>query len=283
MEIIRSRQNLDSYISKIKNQSQKIGFVPTMGALHLGHISLCERALNDDNDVVVSSIFVNPTQFNNSEDLEKYPKTEEKDLKMLEEVGAHAVYIPKISDMYPEGIVRKNYDFGGIENEMEGKFRLGHFDGVGTVVSELFRQIMPNNAYFGEKDYQQLVIIRKLVNIENMCINIHEVPIYREPNGLAMSSRNMRLSSENRKEASVIYKTLKMVNDLFPVLDYAEIKQKVENIFLQTKFNLEYFTIADEETLKEADFFYENKNYRAFIAVFAGDVRLIDNMKLNKP
>jgi len=283
MEIIRSRQNLDSYISNIKNQSKKIGFVPTMGALHLGHISLCEAALNDDNDIVVSSIFVNPTQFNNSEDLEKYPRTEEKDLQMLEKAGIHAVYIPKISDMYPGGVIRKNYNFDGIENEMEGKFRLGHFDGVGTVVSELFRQIMPNNAYFGEKDYQQLVIIRKLVNIETMCINIHEVPIYREPNGLAMSSRNMRLSSENREKASVIYKTLKMVDDWFPTVDYVEIKQKVENIFLQTKFNLEYFIIADEETLKEADFFYKNKNYRAFIAVFVGNVRLIDNMKLNTP
>jgi len=280
MEIIRCREDLDNYISKIKGKSKKIGFVPTMGALHLGHISLCKSALMADNDIVICSIFVNPTQFDNLKDLEKYPKTEEKDLQMLEEAGIHVVYIPKIQDIYPNGVISKNYDFGGIENEMEGKFRMGHFDGVGTVVSELFRQTIPNNAYFGEKDYQQLLIIRKLVEIENICVNICEVPIYREPNGLAMSSRNMRLSSKNREKASVIYKTLKMVNNWFPEVNYTEIKQRVKDIFLQTDFSVEYFTIADSKTLKEIDLFNENKNYRAFIAVFVDDIRLIDNLKL---
>jgi len=280
MEIIRSKQNLEIYISKAKRASKKIGFVPTMGALHLGHISLCDRALRDDNEIVISSIFVNPTQFDNLEDLEKYPITEEKDLQMLEEVGIHAVYIPRVSDIYPKGIIRNKYDFGGIENEMEGKFRIGHFDGVGTVVSELFRQVVPDNAYFGEKDYQQLLIVKKLVSIENICISVHGVPIYRETNGLAMSSRNIRLSPKDREDASIIYKTLSMVNDWFPEIEYTEIKQRVENIFSQSNFRLEYFTITDEETLKEIDFLYENKSYRAFIAVFVGNVRLIDNIGL---
>jgi len=280
MEIIRSKETLESYIRKVKSESKKIGFVPTMGALHLGHISLCKRALNDNNDVVITSIFVNPTQFDNPEDLKKYPRSEEKDLQMLEYTGIDAVYIPKVSDIYSGEINRKKYDFGGIETEMEGRFRIGHFDGVATVVSELFKQISPNNAYFGEKDFQQLTIIRKLIDIEGFNISIYGVPIYREQNGLAMSSRNTRLSPEGREKASIIYKTLLSVKDWFPEIKYSEIKQRVEDIFSKTDFKLEYFTIADEETLKESDFFYENKNYRAFIAVFVENIRLIDNIKL---
>ncbi len=280
MEILRNRHSLSDYIAKIKNQGKKIGFAPTMGALHDGHMSLYKTA-RKDNDIVISSVFVNPTQFNNPDDLKKYPRTEEKDIEMLEKAGVDAVYIPQVEDIYPQKAESKHYDFGGIENEMEGKFRPGHFDGVGTVVSELFRQIQPDNAYFGEKDYQQLAIIRKLVEIERFPITIHGVPIYRAENGLALSSRNARLSDEEREGATLIYKTLVKVNEWFRVISVPEIKKRVEEIFARSEYELEYFLIADEETLKETDFFYKDRNFRAFIVVFVGEVRLIDNMHLD--
>lgn len=280
MEILRNRQSLSDYIAAVKKEGKKIGFAPTMGALHDGHMSLYKEA-RKDNDIVISSVFVNPTQFNNPDDLKKYPRTEENDIAMLEKAGVNAVYIPTIEDIYPAKAESKHYDFGGIENEMEGKFRPGHFDGVGTVVSELFRQVQPDNAYFGEKDYQQLAIIKKLVEIEKFPINIHGVPIYRAENGLALSSRNARLSEEERNGATLIYKTLVKVNEWFRVISIPEIKKRVEEIFEQSDYELEYFLIADEETLKETDFFYKDKNYRAFIVVFVGEVRLIDNMHMD--
>ncbi len=280
MEILRNRQSLSDYIAAVKKEGKKIGFAPTMGALHDGHMSLYKEA-RKDNDIVISSVFVNPTQFNNPDDLKKYPRTEENDIAMLEKAGVDAVYIPTIEDIYPAKAESKHYDFGGIENEMEGKFRPGHFDGVGTVVSELFRQVQPDNAYFGEKDYQQLAIIKKLVEIEKFPIKIHGVPIYRAENGLALSSRNARLSEEERNGATLIYKTLVKVNEWFRVISIPEIKKRVEEIFEQSDYELEYFLIADEEMLKETDFFYKDKNYRAFIVVFVGEVRLIDNMHLD--
>ncbi|HIC8924323.1 pantoate--beta-alanine ligase [Elizabethkingia anophelis] len=280
MEILRNRQSLSDYIAAVKKEGKKIGFAPTMGALHDGHMSLYKEA-RKDNDIVISSVFVNPTQFNNPDDLKKYPRTEENDIAMLEKAGVDAVYIPTVEDIYPAKAESKHYDFGGIENEMEGKFRPGHFDGVGTVVSELFRQVQPDNAYFGEKDYQQLAIIKKLVEIEKFPIKIHGVPIYRAENGLALSSRNARLSEEERNGATLIYKTLVKVNEWFRVISIPEIKKRVEEIFEQSDYELEYFLIADEETLKETDFFYKDKNYRAFIVVFVGEVRLIDNMHMD--
>ena len=282
MEILKSRQTLRNYIERQKEMGKKIGFAPTMGALHDGHISLYQAA-RKDNDLVISSIFVNPTQFNNPDDLKKYPRTVEKDIKMLEASKlVDAVYLPEVEDIYPKGTESKHYDFDGLELEMEGKHRPGHFDGVGTVVEELFRQVKPDNAYFGEKDFQQLSIIMKLVEKNKMKIKIHGVPIYREKNGLAMSSRNQRLSAEQREAASIIHETLIKVNDWFRIITIPEINKRVKDIFDDIPgFVLEYFTIADEQTLKETDFFYKDKNYRAFIVVFAGDVRLIDNMHLD--
>lgn len=282
MEILKNKNALRAYIERNREMGKKIGFAPTMGALHDGHISLYQAA-KKENDLVVSSIFVNPTQFNNRQDLEKYPKTVEADVAMLEKSGfVDAVYIPKEKDLYPEGPKSKKYDFEGLENEMEGKFRPGHFDGVGTVVEELFHQVRPDNAYFGEKDYQQLAIIKKLVEKKNLPVKIHGIPILREKNGLAMSSRNERLTKEQRHAAKIINETLEKVNDWFRVVSIPEIKERVKEIFEKNSgFVLEYFIIADEETLKETDFFYKDRNYRAFIAVFAGDVRLIDNRHLD--
>ena len=282
MEILKSKSALENYIERHKEMGKKIGFAPTMGALHNGHLSLYETA-KKDNDLVISSIFVNPTQFNNKEDLEKYPRDVETDLKILEKSGnVDAVYVPKVEDIYAGKTESKVYDFDGFEKEMEGKFREGHFNGVGTVVEELFRQVQPDNAYFGEKDFQQLAIIRKLVEKKNFKIQIHGVPIYREKNGLAMSSRNERLTENQRNAAKIIHETLIKVNDWFRIITIPEINQRVKDIFeKQQGMNLEYFMIADEKTLKETDFFYKDKNYRAFIAVFVGEVRLIDNMHLD--
>ena len=282
MEIFKTKKPLLDFVERQKEMGKRIGFAPTMGALHQGHISLYAQA-RKENDLVISSIFVNPTQFNNPQDLEKYPRNIEKDIQLLEESGfVDAVYIPEVSYIYPEVLESKEYDFDGLENEMEGKFRPGHFNGVGTVVEELFRQVKPDNGYFGDKDYQQLAIIKKLTEKLKLPIKIHEVPIFREKNGLAMSSRNQRLNPEEREAAKIIYETLVKVNDWFRVITIPEINDRVQEIFDdQPGMKLEYFEIADEATLKQTDFFYKDKSYRAFIVVFVGDVRLIDNMHLD--
>lgn len=280
MKVLKSKKTLIDYIERHKEMGKKIGFAPTMGALHRGHLSLYETAKHE-NDEVISSIFVNPTQFNNVDDFKKYPKTLEKDLEMLEKAGVDAVYVPSVEDIYSGNLASKKYDFDGLEEEMEGKYRPGHFDGVGTVVEELLRQVQPHNTYFGEKDFQQLAIIKKLVKKLNLPVKIHGVPTLREEDGLAMSSRNLRLNEVQRNEATLIYKTLLQVNDWFHVISVEEIKKRVKDIFEKSELDLEYFVIADEKTLKETDFFYKDKKYRAFIVAYAGDIRLIDNMHLD--
>lgn len=282
MEIFKDKKTLTDYIERQKEMGKRIGFAPTMGALHKGHLSLYEMA-HKENDLVISSIFVNPTQFNNPDDLKKYPRDPHRDLRLLEETGiVDAVYLPEVEDLYPNGLESKSYNFDGLENRMEGKSRPGHFDGVGTVVEKLLRQVKPDNAYFGEKDFQQLAIIEKLVAQLKLPVKIHGVPIYREENGLAMSSRNERLSSVQKDAAKVIHETLVQVNDWFRIITVPEINKRVQDIFDdQRGMSLEYFEIADETTLKETDFFYKDKNYRAFIVINVGDVRLIDNMHLD--
>lgn len=282
MEVLKNKNSLRAYIERNREMGKTIGFAPTMGALHKGHLALYETA-DKENDLVISSIFVNPTQFNNAEDLAKYPRTISHDIELLEKTGwVDAVYIPNVEDIYPNSTKSRHYDFNGLENEMEGKSRPGHFDGVGTVVEELFKQVRPHNAYFGEKDFQQLAIIRKLVEILKLPVKIHSVPTQRAENGLALSSRNERLNSQQKKAASIIFETLTKVNDWFRVISVKEIKERVEHIFEnQNDMKLEYFVIADENTLKETDFFYKDRNFRAFIVVFVGDVRLIDNMHLD--
>ena len=279
MKVLKSKKTLIDYVERQREMGKKIGFAPTMGALHQGHLSLY-KAAKKENDEVISSIFVNPTQFNNPDDFQKYPKTLEKDIELLEKAGVDAVYVPNVEEMYPDGLNSKKYDFDGLENEMEGKYRPGHFDGVGTIVEELFRQVQPHNAYFGEKDYQQLAIIKKMVEKTKLPVKIHGVPTLREEDGLAMSSRNVRLTETQRKEATIIYETLEKVKEWFKVISLEEIKQKVTDIFRNSNFKLEYFVIADEEMLKEANAIDENKEYRAFIVAYADTVRLIDNMHL---
>ena len=281
MAIYTHKQSLVQALSPVR-ENNKIGFVPTMGALHEGHISLVKKAL-DENDVVVISIFVNPTQFNNSSDLDKYPRTPEDDISLLHSLNKELIiYLPEVSDLYSESVSSKNYDFDGLENEMEGKHRKGHFDGVGTILEKFFRIVQPDSAYFGEKDFQQLQIVRKLVEIENLPVNIVGCPILRESNGLAMSSRNKRLTEKQFEEASVIYKVLNVVKENFSSTSISALNELVAERFLQNShLNLEYFEIADEGTLKTAEQISNGAKYRAFIAAYAGEVRLIDNMSLN--
>ena len=271
---------LQSYLSEFKGSS-KIGFVPTMGALHRGHLSLVERA-KKENDLVVASIFVNPTQFDKAEDLLKYPKTLESDKQLLNSVGCDVIFAPTVQEMYPEKIASQKFNFAGLDAVMEGKFRLGHFDGVGTVVKRLFDIVKPDNAYFGEKDYQQLMIVKKMVETEKIPVNIIGCRISREPDGLAMSSRNKRLTEVQRLEAPLIYKSLQKAKAMFADNDLEKIKEMVSDKFFGNEIlKLEYFEIADATTLLPADKKTEDKKYRGFIAVFADTVRLIDNIALN--
>tara|TARA_R110002012_G_scaffold11444_3_gene51587 strand:- start:9638 stop:10483 length:846 start_codon:yes stop_codon:yes gene_type:complete len=281
MVIHTQKETLAQALSSLA-KNNKIGFVPTMGALHEGHISLVKNAL-ENNDVVVVSIFVNPTQFNNSADLEKYPRTPEDDISLLKKLkGDVIVYLPEVSDLYDASVSAKKYNFGNLENEMEGKHRKGHFDGVGTIVSKLLKIVKPNSAYFGEKDFQQLQIVKKLVAMEKLPVKIVGCPILREKNGIAMSSRNKRLSAKQFKEATIIYNTLKEVRDKFRSTSITDLNALVAERFLQNpNLNLEYFEIANEKTLKTAKRKNKDSKYRAFIAAFAGEVRLIDNMPLN--
>jgi len=282
MEIFYSKKPLIDYIQRNKEMGKKIGFAPTMGALHKGHLSLYETA-RKDNDIVIASVFVNPTQFNNAEDFKKYPRDVETDIILLESSQlVDIVYVPKVEDIYPDGMKSKHYDFDGIENLMEGKFRPGHFDGVGTVVEELLRQVQPDQAYFGEKDFQQLLIIKKLVEKLKLPIHIIGVPIYRENSGLAFSSRNARLNLAEKEDAKLLYETLHEVKEWIKVIDIPEINRRVHDLFEnQNGMKLEYFEIADESNLEEATAYDESKKYRAFIVVYVGEVRLIDNLRLN--
>jgi len=271
---------LQSYLSEFKGSS-KIGFVPTMGALHRGHLSLVERA-KKENDLVVASIFVNPTQFDRAEDLLKYPKTLESDKQLLNSVGCDVIFAPSVQEMYPEKIASQKFNFAGLDEVMEGKFRLGHFDGVGTVVKRLFDIVKPDNADFGEKDYQQLMIVKKMVETEKIPVNIVGCRISREPDGLAKSSRNKRLTEFQRLEAPLIYKSLQKAKAMFPNNDLEKIKIMVSDKFFGNEIlKLEYFEIADATTLHPADKKTEDKKYRDFIAVSADTVRLIDNIALN--
>jgi len=278
MIILRKLNDLNEIISQQKKHHHSIGFVPTMGALHEGHISLVEESAKE-NDFTIVSVFVNPTQFNNAADLEKYPRTEDVDIEILSESNADAVFFPAIEDIYPHGQKAEKFDFNDLENQMEGKFRPGHFDGVGTVVKRFFELIEPDRAYFGEKDFQQLRIIRQLVENENIPVEIISVPIKRENDGLAMSSRNMRLTKEMRNESPKIFRILTQAKSFFEPHSIEETRQFVKDEFSKTLLVLEYFEIADEKTLKPVTDKSKPDDIRAFVAAFAGEIRLIDNLK----
>ncbi|MGJ8683870.1 MAG: pantoate--beta-alanine ligase [Nonlabens sp.] len=282
--VFKTHKTLSTQIEKLKKESLKIGFVPTMGALHLGHISLMEQA-KKDNDVLVVSIFVNPTQFDNAGDLKKYPRTVDKDIELIyKQFGKTQVviYTPSIEDVYGKQAVSKRYFYDGLEHVMEGANRPGHFDGVGTILEFLFDKVRPDHAYFGEKDFQQLQIVKKLVEKLNLPIKIVGCSIKREPHGLAMSSRNERLSKQARKDAAFIYNTLQKAKIHFQSHSIPSTTEMVQKLFQQQPdMKLEYFTIASEETLVPVKRKFKKHTYRGFIVAHLEGVRLIDNMRLS--
>ena len=271
--------DIQRFVEEKHNLGLKIGFVPTMGALHEGHLSLINRA-KKDNDIVVCSVFVNPIQFNNPTDLEKYPRTPEKDIEKLEQAGCDAVFMPSAEEMYPEK-VSDHYDFGDLERVMEGACRPGHFNGVAIVVRKLFEIVNPDKAYFGEKDFQQLAIIKKMVQNLNMNLEIVPCPIIRENDGLAMSSRNVRLNETERAIAPKIFATLNDAISKKVSMTPAEMKEYTLAKYAEIKeFDVEYVEITDETNLKSLENWNECDHARIFVALQLGPVRLIDNVRI---
>jgi pantoate--beta-alanine ligase len=277
MQVLYAIINLQNELSKDKGSGKTIGFVPTMGALHQGHLELVKRSVVE-NDVTVVSIFVNPTQFNDKTDLSNYPRNLQADCDLLRETGCNYVFAPDADEIYPEPDTRR-FDFGALANVMEGQFRPGHFNGVAQVVSRLFAIVKPDKAYFGEKDFQQLTIIREMVKQLQLNIRIIACPIVREKDGLAMSSRNMRLSDTQRKEAVFISKALFDSREKQKDCTVTALKnQVIEQINAIPDLQVEYFEIVDGYTLQSIDNWNDTNYPVACIAVFAGEVRLIDNI-----
>lgn len=278
MKIISTITEINKTLRPYREAETSVGFVPTMGALHRGHLELMKKA-RDENDILAVSIFVNPIQFNNKEDLIKYPRDIDRDITLLEEIQCDVLFNPSSDEMYPEPVT-EIYDFGSLERVMEGAFRPGHFNGVAVVVKRLFDILKPSRAYFGEKDFQQLAVINKLVEQKDLPVEIVPCPTIREPDGLAMSSRNARLTEDERKVAPFIYQSLKLAKKNIPHMTPEEVKFRLKNQFAdQPEFRLEYFEIADDKELHAVSN-WENKNgIRGFIAAYLGKVRLIDNIR----
>ncbi len=279
MEVIRTVDGLRKSLTEARKGGRSVGLVPTMGALHAGHISLVDRA-RKENDVVVVSVFVNPTQFNNKEDLATYPRTEEADCAKLEAAGVDFAFIPTVEEMYPEPDNRV-FDLGEVAEVMEGPMRPGHFNGVAQVVSKLFAMVGPDRAYFGEKDFQQIAVIRRMVEIEKFPIRIVDCPILRESDGLALSSRNTRLTNEQRVIAPEIYKVLKASTDYARNHSLADTKQFVTDaINAVDGLEVEYYEIVDPLTMQPlSQWPSDGGDAQGCITVYCGKVRLIDNIK----
>ncbi|MBN1340623.1 MAG: pantoate--beta-alanine ligase [Bacteroidales bacterium] len=277
MQVIEKISDIQAVLSGHWNNKTSIGFVPTMGALHNGHLSLIKNA-GKENDLVVCSIFVNPVQFNNKEDFKSYPRDIQSDLNILEKVKCDIVFHPSAEEMYP-GPVDGRFDFGDLDKVMEGAHRPGHFNGVAIVVSKLFDIVKPARAYFGLKDFQQLVIIYRLVKDHNIPVEIVPCTTVREEDGLAMSSRNKLLGKTERRHAVLLYKSLKMAKVQSGYLPVAQLKKMIEESFRHDKvMKLEYFEIVDMLTLKPIKLWSESKQVVACIAAYAGNIRLIDNL-----
>lgn len=281
MHILTNIDSLKQFVDRYKIEKKRIGFVPTMGALHEGHLSLVRQA-QQDCDIVVCSVFVNPTQFNNSKDLENYPITIEQDSKLLEEQACDILFLPSAKEMYPNGLTTNTYLLNGIDKMLEGRKRPGHFDGVCTIVHRLFSIVEPNAAFFGEKDFQQLAIIKQMVQSLSLPIDIKSGITIREKNGLAKSSRNKLLTASQQQKASQIYNSLIKVKSLYGQLDNEEIKEKIGLEINQTEeMKLDYIAIVKPHTFEPIIGKAQKQEARVLIAVFLGNVRLIDNLSLN--
>lgn len=278
MKVVNSIKELRENLSQERLEKRSIGLVPTMGALHAGHISLVERCVRE-NDVCVVSVFVNPTQFNDKHDLETYPRTLEADCALLEAAGCHYVFAPSVEEMYPEPDTRV-FNLGRVAEVMEGAMRPGHFNGVAQVVSKLFYIVEPDNAYFGEKDFQQIAVIRAMVKQLNIPVKINACPIKREADGLALSSRNTRLTPEQRQKAPVIARTLKESTTFVPAKSVQEVIDYVVNTINQVpEMEVEYFEIVDGNTMQPIQNWSDTTYPVGCITVYCGEVRLIDNIK----
>ena len=282
MNLFRKKSDLIAKLTNLKKNNFRIGLVPTMGALHKGHISLVKRSIKE-NDYTIVSIFVNPIQFNDKKDLNLYPKNLTKDCNYLVSISADIIiFAPEINDIYDKKLSVKKFNFYGLDKFMEGRYRKSHFNGVATIVTHLFNIIKPNNAYFGEKDFQQLRIIQELVSGNNIPVNVIGCQTIREKDGLALSSRNTKLSKHYRKIASKLYEIINYVRINFASMSFLEIYTYVDKFFDNIpEIELEYFTIAESKLLQPVKEKIKNKQYRAFIAVRLNGIRLIDNMKLN--
>lgn len=278
MNIVHTIKDLQAALEALRAQGKTVGLVPTMGALHAGHASLVKRCVAE-NDATVVSVFVNPTQFNDKNDLAKYPRTLDADCRLLEACGATFAFAPSVEEMYPEPDTR-HFSYAPLDTVMEGAFRPGHFNGVCQVVSKLFDIVKPDRAYFGEKDFQQLAIIREMVRQMHFSLEIVGCPIVREEDGLALSSRNMRLSAEERQQALHISKTLFESRDYAATHTVAETQRFVEDsIAAVSSLRLEYFELVDGDTLQKIANWEDTDYAVGCITVFCGEVRLIDNIK----
>lgn len=279
MIIVHTHKELQEVLDKQRVQSKSIGFVPTMGALHQGHLSLLKQA-KSENDVVVCSIFVNPTQFNDPKDLEKYPRPIEKDIELLQSVNCDVLFTPEVNEMYAENEVWE-HSFGQIETIWEGAMRPGHFKGVAQIVYKLLNLVHPNKSYFGQKDYQQTVIVKRLCKDFGLNTEIVVCDIIREANGLAMSSRNIRLNEKERQEASKIYEALSLAKSLVQKAEYNIpyiIEQAKSKLLEINEVTIEYVSIVDAENMLEVSEINENTRQLMIIALRIGSTRLIDNM-----
>jgi pantoate--beta-alanine ligase len=275
--------DLQKYIKSLKIKDLSIGFAPTMGALHAGHTSLVERT-KESCDVAVVSIFINPTQFNDPNDLVKYPRAPERDLELLSEAGCDIVFMPDVSEVYPNGNTPSvKYDFGKLERVLEGEFRPGHFDGMAQVVSRLLEIVQPSHLFMGQKDFQQLAIVARMLELQKSKIELISCPIVREKDGLAMSSRNMRLTETDRPHAALIHQTLEEAAEKIEDYAPAEIARICSTkLKLEPRFKLEYFEVVDGRTLLPIRIFEDTDYAVALTAVWVGDVRLIDNIILKQ-
>lgn len=282
MILFKNADQLHNYLEEQHETRKKIGFVPTMGALHQGHISLIESS-KKQNDITVCSIFVNPTQFNDPKDYEKYPITIETDIYQLETKGCDIIFLPSVKEIYPATFNKEVYDLGYLETVLEGKFRPGHFQGVCMVMHRLLEIIDCDNLYLGQKDYQQCMVIKRLIELtgKKEKINVIVCPTLRETDGLAMSSRNTRLNEEERKKATAIYQALTYLKSNLTKESLDELLQKAKQLLLEKDFKIDYAAIADAETLELMDEWPGNRKMVALVAAFMNEVRLIDNMQLN--
>ncbi|MGB2279205.1 MAG: pantoate--beta-alanine ligase [Flavobacteriales bacterium] len=281
MRVLTNINSLNQLLENSRVSNKSIGFVPTMGALHEGHLSLVKLAQKDC-DLVVCSIFINPTQFNDSNDLENYPITIEEDIKLLEEQSCDILFLPNVTEMYPQGLNTKQYLLNGIDKVLEGRKRPGHFDGVCTIVHRLFSIVKPNTAYFGEKDFQQVAVIRQMVNSLSLPIQIKTGETIREKDGLAKSSRNTLLSVSQRQKATYVYASLQKIKSLYGKVDCTQLKEMIKDDVNQVQdMQLDYVEIVNPHSFRPLQGKGIKEEAVALMAVFLGKVRLIDNLSLN--